>query len=221
MAEAYSKIGFTQDYAAEITVEPEEAPDSHILELHKRANQGASASERREISQALIIIGRDRGSKEMQDLGESGESFMSLEDAYAALSAPRNSIDDGLIMQYQLAVSDFPGKTDHYRNCLAIIADAPGEERPAIKSFLETGKTDGGAPPRTDIPVGLQNIGWVPVRAVMVHTDTRRNTCYLNSILQYMYSIKPLRDEVLAFEQSTSARTTPTTHEEGRSRRCE
>ncbi|ORX36800.1 hypothetical protein BD324DRAFT_627205 [Kockovaella imperatae] len=204
LREAYSKIGFTPEYASEITVEPEEAPDSHILELHKKACMAATTAERREISQALVLIGRDRDSQELQDLGKSGETFMSLDDAYAALSAPRDSIDDGLIMQYQLAISDFPGKTNHYRNCLEIIASAPGEERPAIKMFLETGKTEPDVPVRKDIPVGLQNIG---------------NTCYLNSILQYIYSIKPLRDEVLAFEQEPGFQAKPTTREEGRSRR--
>jgi hypothetical protein len=42
--------------------------------------------------------------------------------------------------QYEMAVNEYPGKADHYRMCLQIIADAPGEERPAIKTFLETGK---------------------------------------------------------------------------------
>jgi ubiquitin carboxyl-terminal hydrolase 25/28 len=35
-------------------------------------------------------------------------------------------------------------------------------------------------------PVGLDNIG---------------NTCYLNSLLQYYYTIKPVRDMVINFQQ--------------------
>jgi ubiquitin carboxyl-terminal hydrolase 25/28 len=38
--------------------------------------------------------------------------------------------------QYEMAVNDYPGKTDHYRLCLTLIADAEGEERPGIKKFL-------------------------------------------------------------------------------------
>ena len=36
-------------------------------------------------------------------------------------------------------VSEYPGKTEHYRMCLNIIANAEGEERPGIKTYLETG----------------------------------------------------------------------------------
>ena len=140
LRDAYARIGFTREYADTITVEPEEAPDHHILELHKTAAQGASASYRRELSQALLLIGRERQSESMQQLGQSGETFLSVDDAYAALSAPKESIDDGLIMQYNLAVADFPGKMEHYRNCLRLIANAPGAERPGIQTFLETGK---------------------------------------------------------------------------------
>ena len=36
-------------------------------------------------------------------------------------------------------VSEYPGKTDHYRMCLGIIANASGEERHGIKTYLDTG----------------------------------------------------------------------------------
>lgn len=38
-----------------------------------------------------------------------------------------------------MAVNEYPGKADHYRMCLSVIADAPGEERPGLKQFLQTG----------------------------------------------------------------------------------
>ena len=38
-----------------------------------------------------------------------------------------------------MAISEYPGKTGHYRMCLEIIANAVGEERPALANFLNTG----------------------------------------------------------------------------------
>ncbi|EIW70776.1 hypothetical protein TREMEDRAFT_68214 [Tremella mesenterica DSM 1558] len=202
---AYARIGYDQAHAASIEVEAHDAPDEYILDMHKKTMQASSsASDRAEISAALVLIGRERRSENIQQIGRGGQTFISVEDAYSALSAPRDCIDDGLVMQYEMAVAEFPGKADHYRKCLEVIASAPGEERPSIRTFLETGSKDFSGPARKDIPVGLHNIG---------------NTCYLNSILQYLYSIKPIRDAVMEFEQDLLGTTTPPKPEVERSRR--
>jgi ubiquitin carboxyl-terminal hydrolase 25/28 len=99
VARAYNLIGYTKHYANTITVEPDEAPDDHILDLHKQATQKATnAAERAEIARALVVIGRSRNKEELIKLGRSGQTFLSVDDAYAALSAPKDSIDEGLIM---------------------------------------------------------------------------------------------------------------------------
>lgn len=67
--------------------------------MHREALQGAhDPAQRTALGQALQIVGRHRKNSAMQRLGSSGQSIMSVDEAYAALSAPRESVDDGLIM---------------------------------------------------------------------------------------------------------------------------
>ncbi|KAI5958920.1 UBP2 [Candida theae] len=55
-----------------------------------------------------------------------------------------------------------------------------------LLNFVKTGKIDSFLLPAENWPAGLDNIG---------------NTCYLNSLLQYYFCIKPLRDLVLDFDE--------------------
>jgi ubiquitin carboxyl-terminal hydrolase 25/28 len=68
------------------------------------------------------------------------------------------------------------------RNALRTIGEYKNSK--VIKAFLETGLIDHNLLPAENWPVGLNNIG---------------NTCYLNSLLQYYFSIKPFRDAILNF----------------------
>jgi ubiquitin carboxyl-terminal hydrolase 25/28 len=96
---AYEKIGYTDEYAMNIYVDAHEAPDEEILRMHRVAVQSVSnPADKAEMAQALEIIGKHRKNHTMRRLGGSGQSLMSVEEAYAALSAPADSIDDGLIM---------------------------------------------------------------------------------------------------------------------------
>lgn len=80
-------------------MDPTEAPDTYIYDLHKSAMKSAtSPAERLEISEALKLIGRARKSEAMQKMAENGQTMLSVAEAYAALSAPNDSIDEGLIM---------------------------------------------------------------------------------------------------------------------------
>lgn len=73
--------------------------------MHREATQKASnQQERQELSSALATIGKHRKNGMMVRFGESGQSLMSVDEAYAALSAPKDSIDDGLILCVLVAV---------------------------------------------------------------------------------------------------------------------
>ncbi|CCH58439.1 hypothetical protein TBLA_0A06470 [Henningerozyma blattae CBS 6284] len=56
-----------------------------------------------------------------------------------------------------------------------------------ISNFIDTGIVDPTCLPVENWPAGLNNIG---------------NTCYLNSLLQYYFSIKPLRDFILQYQMT-------------------
>lgn len=56
-----------------------------------------------------------------------------------------------------------------------------------ILHFIDTGTIDAGCLPADNWPTGLNNIG---------------NTCYLNSLLQYYFSLAPLRQYVLDYQET-------------------
>lgn len=56
-----------------------------------------------------------------------------------------------------------------------------------ISNFIDTGMIDPNCLPADNWPAGLNNIG---------------NTCYLNSLLQYYFSIKPLREFILNYQMT-------------------
>jgi ubiquitin carboxyl-terminal hydrolase 25/28 len=96
---AYDAIGYTSAYAEAISVPPEDAPDSHIYDMHKKATlAAASHAERTGLGAALATIGRHRDVYEMRRMGEAGQTLMSVDEAYCSLNAPKEALDEGLIM---------------------------------------------------------------------------------------------------------------------------
>jgi ubiquitin carboxyl-terminal hydrolase 25/28 len=108
---------------------------------------------------------------------------MDVGEAYRLLQIPDRTIDDATILAaYSVCAEEAPGNLENYRKALDVI----GKER---ESALISNSLTGQAPQSTrflaEWPVGLRNIG---------------NTCYLNSLLQFYFTVKPFRDMVIGIE---------------------
>lgn len=108
---------------------------------------------------------------------------MDVDTAYARLDISERNADDELVLViYNTRVSDDPSQLDNLRKALAAIGKARNSRR--INDFLNSGMVSSNYS-LSEWPVGLENIG---------------NTCYLNSLLQFYFTIKPLRDLVLKID---------------------
>ena len=104
--------------------------------------------------------------------------------AYNRLGISDRTIDDDTILAaYNYLAGETPSQLDDLKRALTAIAKS--KESKLLQGFLNTGMVSSEYPP-SEWPVGLKNIG---------------NTCYLNSLLQFYFTVRPLRDLVLNFEK--------------------
>jgi ubiquitin carboxyl-terminal hydrolase 25/28 len=139
--------------------------------------------------ECLKIIAENRSSSLLLSFLETNGAIYDMPPdinmAYAALGVEDRTIsDEFLITTFKVAVSDAPSRLSDFRAALRVIGNDRNSDR--IKEFLQTGDTEVETMGSLTTPVGLENIG---------------NTCYLNSLLQYYFTIKPLRDMVLEYEK--------------------
>ncbi|KAI5806349.1 hypothetical protein EDC01DRAFT_609601 [Geopyxis carbonaria] len=136
---------------------------------------------------ALRAIAESRKSHLLLSFIDTGSIYdvpPTLDTAYAVLGIEDRSIDDTLILSlFDLRLSDSPSQFQDLRAALRVIGESRNSVQ--IKNFLQTGQSDAEKKGSAEWPVGLENIG---------------NTCYLNSLLQFYFTIKPLRDMVLDFD---------------------
>lgn len=114
-----------------------------------------------------------------------GPVEMDVGTAFQILEIDDRTVDDELIINVYVArLEDNPARSDEFRNALRAIAKANNSKK--LEDFLQHGIVmNTEAPASLEWPVGLENIG---------------NTCYLNSLLQFYFTIKPLRHIVLDFD---------------------
>ena len=130
---------------------------------------------------AVKIIAKHRGSSRLQqwlETGDLGTSEMDASEAYATLNIPDRSakLDLGMLeAQVSLMISDNPENQDRLQKAVEIV-------RQDQDNTYGSGRELGQVRDLKDWPVGCRNIG---------------NTCYLNSVLQFLFTIKPLRNMVM------------------------
>lgn len=135
----------------------------------------------------------------------TGDAALDIGEAYNRLQMQdRNVPDETVLAYYQSLSGGAPaGSKDSYTEALRVIAldrqsnfllrklDDPNADVQILRSTLNE-------------PVGLDNIG---------------NTCYLNSLLQFYYTVKPVRDVVMNIENHRMDLNDPKTDEDMRKKR--
>ncbi|TVY26416.1 Ubiquitin carboxyl-terminal hydrolase [Lachnellula hyalina] len=150
----------------------------------------ASDGDTTKAARAMRVIANKRNDYHLQQAAtdmESGTTTnISIDEAYRRLQVKDRTAKDELVfMYYQELTKDVgAGSRDHYAEALRAIA----LERSSTYLFAKLDDPNAiVAPARStsDQPIGLDNIG---------------NTCYLNSLLQYYYTVKAIRDVVMNFQ---------------------
>ncbi|KAI9932783.1 ubiquitin-specific protease ubp2 [Aspergillus wentii] len=163
----------------------EKTPDDFIITMYT-AKIDDNPSSKDLARRAVELISNSRksdGLKHFLNTGEMGAGEMDIGDAYRLLQIPDRTVDEAAIMAaYTICVDEAPGQADLYNQALSIIAK---EKNSPLLSSLVTGSVPESDRELSEWPVGLQNIG---------------NTCYLNSLLQFYFSVRPFRDMVLNFD---------------------
>ncbi|KAB8343044.1 hypothetical protein FH972_022638 [Carpinus fangiana] len=168
-----------------------ETSDDFIIPLYtaKLADAGAGDERPRE---ALLIIAKKRNSAGLQgylDQGEVPAPLMDIQQAYLTFGIEGgSSVDDQFILDaFSISIAEAPGRTKDFRNALSVIAKE--RNSPSLQSALQdaaTHTTQFQAKSAPDEPRGLGNLA---------------NTCYMNTLFQWFFYIKPIRERVLNFDE--------------------
>ncbi|SCV68286.1 BQ2448_407 [Microbotryum intermedium] len=187
LRKAYKELGLDFDHSRSIT------DDEIALRFAQRREQVTHPERRKVLKEAMKQVADQRDSELLKVMllsanDDEDRPATSLEKAYKLLEATPDMSDDILSMIYDVRIADAPGQVDVMTQALATIGQAIGSDAIRVKLGGDAGALI--PKPAADMPVGLTNIA---------------NTCYLNSLLQYFFTVRELREAVLHFQP------TPTT----------
>ncbi|KAL9595097.1 MAG: hypothetical protein Q9179_005121 [Wetmoreana sp. 5 TL-2023] len=164
----------------------EDMDDNFVVAMYK-VKEEENPAEENTARQAISMIAQHRKSTALTqwlETGVLGEVDMDTTQAYNRLQIDDRTADDELVLAtFNLVYQEAPSQVDDLRSALRAIAKDRNSKY--LHNFLNHGTTTSGYP-LGEWPVGLANIG---------------NTCYLNSLLQFYFTMKPLRQLVLNFDE--------------------
>ncbi|RPA79792.1 cysteine proteinase [Ascobolus immersus RN42] len=178
--------------------------DSFLITLYE-VKIGDSPNETANAQLAMKLIADDRNSTTLNMFLQAGrEVDISVIEALDMYHADVNTSEDVLMTAFENMSVAFPQKRDALLTALHTIGRSRKNERltnyRAGNQQVSYYPQPTPAPVETNTirraensPVGLENIG---------------NTCYLNSLLQFYFTIKPLREMVLHFDQHQEVEVT-------------
>ncbi|KAL9584135.1 MAG: hypothetical protein Q9212_002294 [Teloschistes hypoglaucus] len=163
----------------------DDTDDEFIVAVYKVKEEENSADQNTS-RHAISLIAQHRKSRALQQwlaTGILGQVEMNANQAYNRFGIDDRTIEDQVVLSaFELLYQEAPSQVDDLRSALRAIAK--DRESKFLFNFLDSGMTTAQYP-LGEWPVGLANIG---------------NTCYLNSLLQFYFTMKPLRDLVLNFD---------------------
>ncbi|GAA5981496.1 hypothetical protein JCM10908_004128 [Rhodotorula pacifica] len=181
---------------------PYATEDELVGALQKRLEEVEHAGRRTVLLQSAKTVADYTGSEFFkavlesaggQNDGQPTKPTMDLDAACRALGIEKETDDELVLLTYEIRLTDAESESDKVKikDALRVLAEARKSQ--TLHRVLQTGthNTDAGweatvaADPR--IPVGLTNIA---------------NTCYLNSLLQYFFTIREMRETILAFVEN-------------------